>query len=244
VIVHALLAAIPAFLASLVECVEALTIVLAVGAASGWRAALLGAGAGVLALVILVGLFGPSLASVPERTVEIVVGTLLLLFGLRWLRKACLRAAGVIALHDEASAYARARATLSHEAGAASLDWSAVTTSFNAVMLEGVEVIFIVLALGTAGGALASAAAGATAAFLLIVALGIAVHRPLERVPENALKLLVGVMLCAFGTLWVGEAIGIEWPGGDVALLALVAGYAAAASVAVIAIRPRARIVT
>jgi Ca2+/H+ antiporter, TMEM165/GDT1 family len=236
-LVHPLLAAIPAFLASLVEFVEALTIVLAVGAVSGWRSSLAGAVAGLAVLLVLVAGFGRSLADVPERTLQVVVGALLLLFGIRWLRKACLRAAGIIALHDEASAFTSTRDALRGAAHQDTFDWAAIATSFNGVVLEGVEVIFIVLALGTTTRAFAPAAAGAAAAFVVVAALGIVVHRPLARVPENLLKLTVGIMLTAFGTLWLGEALGVDWPGGDVVLLGLVAGYAAAAGIAIGAAR-------
>jgi Ca2+/H+ antiporter, TMEM165/GDT1 family len=223
-----LLAGVPAFAASLVEFVEALTIVLAVGASRGWRAALGGAAAAVAVLLALVALFGPSLLRVPQQPLQLVVGTLLLLFGIRWLRKACLRSAGVIPLHDELRAFARVRDGLSADA-APRLDWTAAAASFNGVLLEGIEVVFIVLALGSSARALGPAIVGASAGFVAVALLGVAVHRPLARVPENALKTGVGVMLASFGTLWIGEGLQITWPGGDGAVVALMAVYLATA---------------
>ncbi len=215
--------ALASFLASLVEFVEALTIVLAVGAVRGWRGSLAGAGAGFVALVAIAAVFGPALTHIPIEGVQIVVGALLLLFGLRWLRKAILSFAGVIALHDEAKAYAEERAEMSRlDAVIAVYDPIAFAASFKAVMLEGIEVVFIVVAVSAGGAALAPASAGALAALLVVVALGFALRRPLENVPENALKFVVGVMLTAFGLFWIGEGIGAEWPGGDAALPGLV----------------------
>jgi uncharacterized membrane protein len=227
-VVQWVVAAVPAFAASLVEFVEALTIVLAVGASRGWAPALGGAGAASLALLALVAVFGPSLANVPQREFQLAVGALLLLFGVRWLRKACLRRAGIIPLHDEVRAYERVRARLG-TVRAGSVDWPAAAASFNGVLIEGIEVVFIVLALGASARALLPAIGGAAAGFFCVVLLGIAVHRPLARVPENALKLGVGVMLTAFGTLWIGEGLDLRWPGGDLAVIVLAAGYLAAA---------------
>jgi uncharacterized membrane protein len=215
------------FLASLVEFVEALTIVLAVGVVRGWRSALLGAGAGVVALLVLLLAAGSAIARVPLGELQWIIGLLLLLFGLRWLRKAILRAAGVLALHDEAQAFAsevaaqRGRDSAVH----GRLDPIAALTTFKAVVLEGVEVIFIVIALGAGGTLLVPAAAGAALALLCVLALGVWLHRPLARVPENTLKFAVGVMLTAFGTFWVGEGMGLHWPAGDLAILLLIALY-------------------
>jgi uncharacterized membrane protein len=239
-ILQPLLPAASAFLASLVEFVEALTIVLAVGATRGWRPAVLGALGGTALLLVLVVAFGGSLAHVPERTLALVVGGLLLLFGMRWLRKACLRATGALALHDEGRAFDRARDALRRDSSTPGLDWSGLVTALNAVVLEGIEVVFIVLALGSRGHAFAPVVGGAATAFVAVAALGVAVHRPLARVPENALKLAVGVMLSAFGTLWIGEAFAVEWPGRDLSLLALVAGYGVAAGLATAVARARA----
>lgn len=213
-----------AFLASLVEFVEALTIVLAVGVTRGWSGALAGTGAGLGVLAVLVALFGPALTRIPEWAVQLGVGSLLLLFGLRWLRKAVLRAAGKIALHDEAAIYARTTATL---AGGSAPAWDrvAVGASFKIVMLEGIEVVFIVIALGSTGGQLLPAIIGAAAALLVVIALGAVVHRPLSRVPENSMKFVVGGLLSGFGTFWVGEGVGVAWPGADWSILVLIAGF-------------------
>jgi uncharacterized membrane protein len=211
-----------AFLASLVEVVEAFTIVLAVGTVRGWRPAFAGTFAGLVALALIVVVLGPVLDRIPLGALQLVVGTLLLLFGMRWLRKAILRAAGIVALHDEAAAFAAETAQLEaaerrHEAH---LDWIAGLTAFKAVVLEGIEVAFIVVAVGAGRGLLWPASLGALAACALVLAVGIAVHRPLARVPENALKFGVGVMLSAFGVFWVGEGLGVDWPGHDAAILA------------------------
>jgi uncharacterized membrane protein len=215
------------FMASMVEFVEALTIVLAVGIVRGWRSALLGTGAALAVLVALVLLLGPALARIPLPVVQLVVGTLLLMFGLRWLRKAVLRAAGVLALHDEAKAFAEETEALRRlgQAGAGAIDKVAFATSFKIVMLEGIEVVFIVIAIGAGGPLLMPASVGALLALAVVVVLGLFVHKPLAQVPENALKFGVGVLLSAFGTFWVGEGIGLEWPGSDWAVLALVAVF-------------------
>ena len=199
-----------AFLASLVEFVEALTIVLAVGATRGWRPALLGAAAGATLLVLLVLLLGPALEIIPIAVLQLVVGTLLLLFGMRWLRKAMLRSGGVIALHDEALIYDNETRQL-RVAGAvavAGVDVIGFITTFKAVILEGLEVVFIVIAVGVGGGMLLPASLGAATALVLVVALGLVVHRPLARVPENALKFTVGILITTFGMFWIGEGLG------------------------------------
>ena len=234
---HNLASLIAAFLASLVEFVEALTVVLAVGVTRGWRGALSGTALalGVLALLVLV--FGPVLTRLPLRAVQLGVGVLLLLFGLRWLRKAVLRAAGCIALHDEAASFQRSRAWLRKGAPARGWDRVGMATSFQIVMLEGVEVVFIVVALGAAGGTLWPAIVGALAALLVVMSLGAALHRPLARVPENTLKFVVGCLLSGFGTFWTGEAIGVRWPAADWSLVWLVAGYLAVALLLVAARR-------
>ena len=179
---------------------------------------------------MLVAVLGPALTQIPLGLVQLAVGALLLLFGLRWLRKASLRAAGVIPLHDEADIYARQTAALrAHAAATAGWDRVAVSTSFKIVMLEGIEVVFIVVAVGAGGGLMVPAAGGALAALLVVVALGLALHRPVASIPENTLKFVVGVLLAAFGTFWVGEGIGVAWPGADWSLPALIAGYLAVA---------------
>jgi uncharacterized membrane protein len=231
---HAGTAILAAFLASLVEFVEALTIVLAVGTTRGWRAALTGAGTGAAFLVLLTLAFGPALQRIPITSLQLVVGILLLFFGMRWLRKAALRAAGVIGLHDESAIFAKESAALSSGAiGSGAMDRVAFLTSFKAVTLEGLEVIFIVIATGV-GGQLIPAALGALLACVLVVLAGIALRRPLAMMPENTLKYAVGVLLSAFGVFWIGEGLANPWPGGDLALVALIAGFfvASAAGVA------------
>jgi uncharacterized membrane protein len=181
-------------------------------------------------LVALIAALGPALTRIPLDLVQVVVGCLLLLFGQRWLRKAILRAAGVIPLHDETAAYAREAADLSRFGAAISaLDGVAVAAAFKIVMLEGIEVVFIVIAIGAGGGLLAPAAVGAGAALLVVIALGVALHRPVATIPENTLKFVVGVLLSAFGTFWLGEGVGAAWPGADWSLPTLAAGYLLAA---------------
>ncbi len=220
-----------AFLASLVEFIEALTVVLAVGAVRGWRGALGGSGLALLVLLALIAILGPALTQIPLQAVQLGVGTLLLLFGLRWLRKAMLRAAGTIPLHDEAVAYAEQRQSLMRFARTdPGWDRLAMTTAFKITMLEGIEVVFIVVAIGAAGrGLLVPASLGALAALAVVVLLGLLLHRPVASIPENALKLTVGILLSAFGTFWVGEGMDLGWPGADWSLLGLIAGYAVAA---------------
>ncbi len=222
-----------AFLASLVEFVEALTIVLAVGAVRGWRPALAGtvAAAGLLAVLVLA--FGPHLARLDAHVFQLVVGILLLLFGLRWLRKAILRAAGVIALHDEAKAFAKTEASLRQGTITPGFDTGAALAAFNGVFVEGLEVIFIVLTLGAVNKQLLPAAMGAAAAAVLVVGLGLIARQPLTRIPENALKLVVGGLVSAFGTLWVGEGLGLAWPGGIWTPVLLSLGYFAVAALGV-----------
>jgi len=224
-----------AFLASLVEAVEALTIVLAVATVRGWRPAGLGALAGLVLLVLIVAALGPLLDRVPLHLLQLAIGILLLMFGMRWLRKAILRSAGVIPLHDEAMAFAIETAELREQAHRqqARLDWLAALASFKAVLLEGLEVVFIVIAVSAGRGLLVPASAGALAACLLVAGAGFAVHRPLARVPENTLKFAVGVMLSAFGVFWTGEGIGVAWPGADLAIVAFAALFLAVGSAAV-----------
>jgi uncharacterized membrane protein len=211
-------------LASGVEMVEAATIVLALGMSRGWRAPLLGSGAALGVLAVATVAVGPALEQIPIDALRLVVGTLVLLFGLQWLRKAILREAGVLSKHDEEAAFAHEVAR-AREAGRARgpLDRYAWTLSFKTVLLEGLEVVFIVLTLGVNQGSIPLAAAGAVIAAVVVGAAAVLVRRPLSRVPENALKFGVGVMLTAFGTFWAVEGAGAEWPGGDAMLLALVA---------------------
>lgn len=221
-------ATLAAFLASLVEVVEAFTIVLAVSTLQGVRPAMAGTVAALAVLGLVIAAFGQLLALVPLHLLQLVIGVLLLLFGLGWLRKAALRTAGIVPLHDEAAIYARETAGLRREGvspGASA--WLGGMVAFKAVLLEGLEVAFIVIAAG-AGGHLAQAATGAALACVLVLGVGVVVHRPLTRVPENALKFVVGVMLSAFGVFWTGEGLGIEWPGNDLALLPFAAVFHAA----------------
>jgi uncharacterized membrane protein len=224
-----------AFLASLVEAVEALTIVLAVATVRGWRPAGLGTLAGLGVLVLIVVALGPLLGQVPLHLLQLVIGILLLLFGMRWLRKAILRSAGVIPLHDEAMTFAAETAELREQArrNEARLDWLAALASFKAVLLEGLEVVFIVIALSAGRGMLVPASAGAVAACLLVAGVGFILHRPLAGVPENALKFAVGVMLSAFGVFWTGEGLGVDWPGSDFAIVVFAAMFLAVSAVAV-----------
>jgi len=221
------------FLASLVEFVEALTIVLAVGAVRGWRPALAGAGAAAGALAVLVVLLGPHLASLNLAAFQLVVGILLLLFGLRWLRKAVLRAAGVLALHDEEKEYAEQTEALRGGAVSTGFDFGAAAASFNGVFVEGVEVVFLVVSMGAISRHLGAAALGAGAAAVLVIVLGLVARHPLSRIPENALKLAVGALVAAFGTLWTGEGLGLEWPGGAWAPVGLSLAYLGVAALGV-----------
>ncbi|HVS84592.1 MAG TPA: hypothetical protein VHD91_03065 [Gaiellaceae bacterium] len=214
-----------AFLASAVEFVEALTIVLAAGLARGWRSSLAGVAAATLALAVVVAALGPALTVVPLSALRLVVGGLLLVFGLQWLRKAILRASGYKALHDEDAIFAR---ELEEARGVdrverAGLDWFGFVLSFKGVFLEGMEVVFIVLTFGAAQGSIPLAALGAAAALVLVAGVGIAVRAPLARVPENTMKFAVGVMLTTFGIFWAAEGAGADWPGGDAALLGVLA---------------------
>ncbi|SEE74018.1 Uncharacterized membrane protein [Rhizobiales bacterium GAS188] len=214
-----------AFLASLVEVVEAFTIILAVATLRGWRPAALGTFAGLGVLGLLIILLGPLLDHVPLHLLQLCIGVLLLLFGMGWLRKAILRAAGIIPLHDEDAIFAAETAGLTQEAERrrTSLDWIAGLAAFKAVLLEGLEVVFIVIAVGAGRGLLWPAALGALAACAVVLAIGVIVHKPLAQVPENTLKFVVGVMLSAFGVFWTGEGLGVNWPGEDLALVVFAA---------------------
>jgi uncharacterized membrane protein len=201
--------------------------VLAVGTVRGWRPAFLGTGAALATLAAIVLLLGPMLDRVPLHLLQFVIGVLLLLFGMRWLRKAVLRSAGYIALHDEESAYAKETASLqgAMRERQPHLDWLAGLAAFKAVVLEGLEVVFIVIAVGAGRGLLIPASFGALGACILVLAIGLVVHKPLARVPENTLKFVVGVMLSAFGVFWTGEGLGVAWPGGDLAILVLALAF-------------------
>jgi uncharacterized membrane protein len=221
-----------AFFASAVEFVEALTIVLALMLVRGWRSPLVGAGAAVLALAALVAVLGPALRLVPIDALRLVVGALLLTFGLQWLSKAILRASGHKSLHDEEEVFRRetseaARAGRGRRAG---LDWYSFTLSFKGVLLEGLEVVFIVITFGASAGNVPLAAAAAAAALVLVALAGAALRAPLARVPENSIKFGVGLLLTTFGTFWGAEGAGVGWPGGDLALLGVLAVLALASA--------------
>jgi uncharacterized membrane protein len=219
-------AATPSFIASSVEFVEALTIVLAVGTTRGWRSPLVGAALAALTLAVIVAVIGVALVTVvPRHVLQIVVGVLLLLFGLRWLRKAILRYAGVVALHDEELIYQREVAELrAHGLKKNEWDWVGTLISYKSVLLEGLEVAFIVIAFG-AGGASAMNAAiwGAIAAGVVVIGLGVALKEPLTQVPENTMKFGVGAMLTTFGIFWSAEGLGTEWPGDALSLFGILA---------------------
>jgi len=212
------------FLACTVEAVEATTIVLAAGTTREWRSALIGVGCGLVVLAVVVGLLGPAVSAIPLEVLRLVVGGLLLVFGLQWLRKSILRGSGYKALHDEAEIYRRqvdaAREAAPRRRGAVS-DWYAFTLSFKGVVLEGLEVAFIVVTFGSNQHDIPLAVVAARAAVQVVAVIGAAVRKPLARVPENGMKFVVGVMLTAFGTFWGVEGAGATWPGGDAALLVL-----------------------
>jgi uncharacterized membrane protein len=220
--------------------VEALTIVLAVGVTRGWRSTLIGTATALVALTLVVAALGPALAVLPIDGLRVIVGGLLLVFGLQWLRKSILRYGGFKALHDEDEIFkdeqeAALAATIDREG----LDWYAFTVAFKGVFLEGLEVAFIVITIGGAQHNVALAAVGAAGAGLVVLAAGLIVHQPLSRVPENTIKFVVGVMLTTFGVFWASEGAGVEWPGGDVALLGVLAYVAAVSALLVAATRRR-----
>jgi uncharacterized membrane protein len=224
------------FAACAVEGVEAVTIVLAAGLTRGWRSAAAGAGAALVVLAVIVAVLGPALTLLPIGVLRLVVGALLLVFGLQWLRKAILRASGFKALHDEDAIFAAEVAAA--EAGGAQargLDGYGFTISFKGVLLEGLEVAFIAITLGSNEHNVPLAAVAAVAAVALVAVAGFAARAPLSRVPENTLKYGVGVMLTAFGTFWGAEGAGAEWPGGDAALPVLIA-FILASSFALVAL--------
>jgi uncharacterized membrane protein len=226
------------FLASAVEFVEAFTIVLVVGVTVNWRSALLGALAAAATLALLVATLGTALVQwVPIDALRTVIGTLLLLFGLKWLKNAIMRYAGLKARHDEQAIYEETRAELRArgevDASSSRFDLFGFLLSYKSVLLEGLEVAFIVITFGLSAATssvsrssgIASAAIGALAAGLLVILVGAIVRVPLARVPENTLKFIVGVMLTTFGTFWLGEGFGVEWPLSDAFLLILIAIY-------------------
>jgi uncharacterized membrane protein len=230
-----------AFLASAVEMVEALTIVLGVGLVRGWRSTLIGVASATVVLALAVVALGPALGRVPIGTLQFVVGALLLAFGLQWLRKAILRSSGYKALHDEDEAFReeRAQAAAAGHEQRAGLDWYSFTVAFKGVLLEGLEVVFIVIAFGSTQGRLGLAAAGAGAALLVVVVAGVLARGPLSRVPENTIKFVVGLLLTSFGCFWGAEGAGIHWPGEDASLLGVIAFFGVLSLLLVRALRAR-----
>jgi uncharacterized membrane protein len=220
---HDALLLLAAFLACSVEMVEALTIVLAVSVTRGWRSAGWGVAAAVGALSVIVAAFGPALTHIPIDSLRLVVGTILLVFGLQWLRKAVLRASGLKALHDEEAIFEAEVAQLRAAGLQPGHDWYAFTVAFKGVFLEGLEVAFIVVTFGGTQHNVGLAAVGAAAAFVVVLIVGMIVHAPLTRVPENTLKFGVGVMLTSFGIFWSSEGAGVKWPGSDASLLGVIA---------------------
>jgi uncharacterized membrane protein len=214
------------FLACAVEAVEALTIVLAVGTTRSWRSTWYGVVSALLLLALFVGIFGPALTAIPINILRLVVGGLLLIFGLQWMRKAILRSSGFKPLHDESAIFnkqlSQARSAKKAKKEGFIDDWYSFTVAFKGVLLEGLEVAFIVVTFGANQGSITLAVMGAVAAILLVVIAGIALRQPLAKVPENTLKFVVGVMLTSFGTFWGAEGAGVHWPGSDSALLGLI----------------------
>ncbi len=231
-----------AFLASLVEFVEAVTIVLAVGVTRQWRSTLIGIGAAVAILFVLVIVFGAAIATfIPIGLLRLIVGGFLVIYGLQWLTKAILRAGGAKAKHDEDAIYTREIAALREEppVPASGMDWISFTVAFKGVLLEGLEVAFIVVTFGASAGMLGAATLGAALAGVLVLIVAAFVRGPLARVPENGLKFVVGVMLVSFGTFWSGEGVGVDWPGEDATILLILAGYLALSLLAVRLVQTR-----
>ena len=219
------------FLASLVEFVEALTIILAVGTTRNWRSAFAGTFAALIALAVLIFTAGPSIQKVPIHWMQLVVGAAVAIFGLNWLRKATLRSAGLKALHDEDLEFSQQVSKLQSTEKLQSknaFDIVAMITAFKAVFLEGFEVAFIVITAGSISGHFDSAVIGAVSALILVVIVGLFVHKPLSKVPENLMKKCVGIMLSAFGIFWLGEGLGVNWPGEDLFILVLILFFAVA----------------
>ncbi len=230
------------FAASLVEMVEALTIVLAVGVTKGWKTALTGVFAALAVLLVIIVAFGPLLSKMPLPLLRVIIGALLLVFGLQWLRKSILRASGFKALHDEDQIFANEVAALGGISPTTTVDKAGVAVAFKGVLLEGLEVAFIVVTFGATQHKVGLAAVGALCALILVVSVGLIVHRPLARVPENSLKMVVGVMLTSFGIFWAGEGVGVRWPGTDAFLLVIIAFVAATTAALIAWLRPQVRV--
>jgi uncharacterized membrane protein len=220
---HSVLLVAAAFLAASVEMVEALTIVLAVGVTRGWRSAGWGVAAALAGLAVIVGALGPAIANIPIDSLRVVVGSILLIFGLQWLRKAILRASGLKAQHDEDAIYRAEVETLRGASTRGVGDWYAFTVAFKGVFLEGLEVAFIIVTFGGAQKNVGLATIGAAAALVVVLIAGLIAHAPLSRVPENTLKFGVGIMLSAFGIFWSAEGAGVSWPGADASLVGVIA---------------------
>jgi uncharacterized membrane protein len=236
---HSVLLVAAAFLAAAVEMVEALTIVLAVGVTRGWRSAAWGVAAALGALTVIVGALGPAIANLPIDGLRVVIGSILLIFGLQWLRKAILRASGLKAQHDEDAIYQAEIAALRANTQRAAHDWYAFTVAFKGVFLEGLEVAFIIVTFGGAQKNVGLAAIGAAAALVVVLIAGVIAHAPLSRVPENTLKFGVGIMLSSFGIFWSAEGAGVTWPGADASLVAVIA-FVVVASFGLVALLRRA----
>ena len=234
-----------AFAACAVELVEALTIVLGVGVVRGWRSTLIGVGAAAAVLALLVGLLGSALQRIPIEDLRLVVGALLLAFGLQWLKKAILRSSGYKAQHDEDEAFreGQARAAAAGAEQRAGLDWYSFTVAFKGVLLEGLEVVFIVIAFGTAQGHMGLAIAGAAAAVVVVLVAGVAARGPLSRTPENTIKFAVGLLLTTFGCFWAAEGAGVEWPGDELSLLGVLAFFGLVSVLLVRSLRRRHQLV-
>jgi uncharacterized membrane protein len=221
--------ALSVFLACAVEAVEALTIVMAVGVTRSWRSAMTGVAAATVVLALIVAALGPALSTLPIDALRVVVGALLLIFGLQWLRKAVLRYAGLKAMRDEDKEFAsETEAARTAARTGSGLDGYSFAIAFKGVLLEGLEVAFIVITFGASQKNIGLAAAAAAVAIAAVVLAGIAVRHPLARVPENTMKFCVGVMLTSFGIFWGAEGAGASWPGGDAALLVIIPGVALA----------------
>ncbi|HXA29402.1 MAG TPA: hypothetical protein VN193_11730 [Candidatus Angelobacter sp.] len=231
-----------AFLGSAVESVEALTIVLAVGVTRGWRAPLQGTVAALIVLAAVVLSLGQLLTTrVPQPVLRAVIGGLVLLFGLRWLHKAILRSAGLVALSDENARFAKTVQGAGMAARLAGVDWPGFAVAFKGVFLEGLEVAFIVFAVAASTGQLGVAGLGGLAAAVTVATLGVVLRRPLTRVPENTIKHAVGVLLASLGTFWAGEGFGVHWPLDVVSLLVLVLLFLGADRLSIALLRAPAR---
>lgn len=232
-----LLLVVAVFLASAVEMVEALTIVLAVGHTRGWRSAMEGVIAALATLAVLVVAFGPALVRVPTGVLHLVIGGILLIFGMQWLRKAILRSSGLKAMHDEDAIYQETVSELAEVASSPQRDRISFVVAFKGVFLEGLEVVILVITLGTSSRRLGLASLAASAAIVVVGVAGVIVAKQLSRVPENAMKMGVGILLVSYGTFWVGEGLKVRWPGKDGALLLFVGLYALVTWILVAAVR-------